>query len=220
MVAFGEKVRVHYIGTLDDGTEFDNSYKKGEMLEFTVGGGHMIPGFDREVSYMNVGEKRSVHLEPHEAYGAWREDFVEKVPCHLMPNWEQVPIGTPIVLRAQGGQMIQVTCMKVEDGMMHLDHNHFLAGKPLNFEIELVEVVRESAIEREKHGAGCACGCHEFKDAIIRQNAEAAEREAAHVHERGTDCGCGHEHHAHEVARAGHEHAHAAHAHDCACGCH
>ena len=197
MVAYGEKVRVHYIGTFDDGTEFDNSYKKGEMLEFVVGGGHMIIGFDRAVSQMGVGEKRTVRVEPEEGYGAYRDDFVEQVPCELMPNWQQVPIGQPIVLRAQGGQTIQVTCLKVEDGIMHLDHNHPLAGKALNFDIEVAEIVRESAIEREKHAAGCACGCHEFKEALTRQNEEAAARERGgeapeRHHEHGDACGCGH----------------------------
>lgn len=197
MVAIGEKVRVHYVGTLDDGTEFDNSYKFGEPLEFVVGGGHMITGFDRAVFNMEVGEKRSVRLEPMDAYGEWREDFVEQVPCHLMPNWEQIPLGQPIVIRAQGGQEIQVTCTKIEDGVMYLDHNHFLAGKPLNFDIEVVEVVRQSAIEREQHGSGCACGCHEFKEAITRQNAEAAARvegELGDGHACDDGCGCGHHH--------------------------
>ena len=209
MVAFGEKVRIHYIGTFDDGTEFDNSYKHGEPLEFTVGAGHMIVGVDRAVSQMGVGEKRKVRVEPAEGYGEYREDFVEQVPCELMPNWEELPVGRPIAIKAQDGQVIQVTCLKVEDGVIYLDHNHFLAGKPTNFEIEVLEVVHESAIEQEKHAAGCACGCHEFKDAITRQNAEAAARNAgrdadgcgfahehahSHAHEHGSGCSCGHDH--------------------------
>lgn len=159
MVAIGEKVRVHYAGTFDDGVEFDNSHKHGEILEFVVGGGHMIVGFDKAVAEMEVGEKRTVHLEPAEAYGEHRADFVEQVPCDLIPNWEELPIGEPVVLTAQNGQQIQVTCAKVEDGYVYLDHNHFLAGKPLNFEIELVEVVPQTDAEREQHGEGCDCGC-------------------------------------------------------------
>ena len=98
MVASGTRVRVHYIGTFDDGTQFDNSYEYGEALEFTVGGGHMIIGFDAAVAEMEVGEKRTVRIEPHEGYGEWREDFVEKVPCDLMPGWELLPIGQPVEL--------------------------------------------------------------------------------------------------------------------------
>lgn len=206
MVAFGEKVRIHYRGTFDDGTEFDSSYQHGEPLEFVVGGGHMIRGVDRAVQQMGVGERRTVHVEPADGYGEYREDFIERVPCELMPNWEQLPLGQPIGIKTQSGRDIQVTCLKVEDGMVFLDHNHFLAGKPVDFEIEVLEVVRESAVEREKHGQGCACGCHEFKDAITRQNAEAAERQKREQ---------GH----------GHDHGQVTPAHDhglgsCTCGCH
>lgn len=159
MVAIGEKVRVHYIGTLDDGSEFDNSYKHGETLEFVVGGGHMIVGFDKAVAQMEVGEKRTVRLEAAEAYGEHRPEYVEQVPCEYVPNWEELPIGEPVVLRAQNGQEIQVTCTKVENGILFLDHNHFLAGKPLTFEIELVEVVPQTDAERAHHEEGCGCGC-------------------------------------------------------------
>lgn len=210
MADIGQKVRVHYVGTLDDGTEFDNSYKRGEPIDFTVGAGQMIPGFDRAVFQMEQGERRTVRLKPAEAYGEWRGDFVEQIPCSMMPNWEQMPVGHPIVLRTADGQQIQVTCIKVKDGIMHLDHNHPLAGKALTFEIELVEVVRESAIEREKHGSGCACGCHEFKDAITRQNAEAAERR------RAQERGCGHDHHDGNCGCSGNHGPE--HGHDCGCG--
>jgi len=195
MVALGSKVRVHYIGTYDDGREFDNSYKLGETLEFVVGGGHMIVGFDKAVAEMQPGEKRSVHIEPAEGYGECRADFVEQVPCDLIPNWEELPIGEPLVMQAQNGQQIQVVCSKVEDGVMFLDHNHFLAGKPLNFEIELLEVSEPGSFEPEAHGDDCDCGCHAHE----------------HDHEHGPDCGCGHDHE--------HGHAHD-HDHDCDCGFH
>lgn len=180
MVAQGSKARVHYIGTYDDGTEFDNSYKLGETLEFVVGGGHMITGFDRAVADMEPGEKRSVRIEPAEGYGEWREDFVEQVPCGYIPNWEELPLGEPLVLQAQNGQQIQVVCLKIEDGVVFLDHNHFLAGKPLNFEIELVEVLAPGSFELEEHDSDCDCGCHDH----------AHDRDH-HEHAHGDDCGCG-----------------------------
>lgn len=190
MVAKGELARVHYIGTLDDGSEFDNSYKGGEMLEFVVGGGHMIVGFDKAVAEMEVGEKRTVRLEPEEAYGEHREDFVEQVPCEYLPYWNQLPIGQPIVLTAQNGQPIQVVCSKIEDGYVYLDHNHFLAGKPLNFEIELVEVLPAGEADYDDCGCGDPdCGCGHSHD---------------HGHGHGDDCGCDHDH--------GDD--------DCGCGCH
>lgn len=200
MADLNDRVRVHYRGTFDDGTQFDSSYEAGEPIEFVVGDRNMIPGFNLAMLRMGPGETLKIHLEPREAYGEYREDLVEQIPCQLMPNWERMPIGVPVTLRVQGGQEIRVTCQKVEDGVMYLDHNHPLAGKALNFEIELVEVCnRESAIEREKHAEGCACGCHKMKDMLLAQNAEAAElehaaREAEHGHEHGHDCGCGHHH--------------------------
>lgn len=174
MVAKGELARVHYIGTLEDGSEFDNSYKHGETLDFVIGAGHMIVGFEKAVAEMEVGEKRTVTLQPEEAYGERRADFVEVVPCELIPNWEELPVGEPILLTAQNGQQIEVMCAKVEDGLVYLDHNHFLAGKVLNFEIELVEVVPAGEFDND-HGCDdpdCGCGGH------------------GHDHDHDHDCGC------------------------------
>lgn len=138
MVAKGTKVEVHYRGTLDDGTQFDSSYDRGETLGFTVGAGQMIPGFDAAVAEMEVGEKRTVRLEPKDAYGEFDESRVLQVPCESFPNWEQLPVGEPVMLRSPYGPM-QATCTKIEDGKIYLDTNHELAGKALTFEIELVE---------------------------------------------------------------------------------
>ncbi|MBR3690860.1 MAG: FKBP-type peptidyl-prolyl cis-trans isomerase [Eggerthellaceae bacterium] len=197
MVAVGSKVSVHYVGTFDDGTEFDNSYKLGEMLEFVIGGGHMITGFDKAVSEMEVGERRSVRLAPEEAYGEWRSDFVEPVPCEYLPNWEDLPLGEPVVLQAQNGQQIQVLVSKVEDGVVYLDHNHFLAGKPINFEIELVEVAAPGSFEHV-HDDDCDCGCHDH----------ARDGHGAHGHE---------EHARNHDGHRDHEHSHGE---SCSCGCH
>lgn len=137
MVAKGTKVEVHYRGTLDDGTQFDCSYDRGETLGFTVGAGQMIPGFDAAVAEMEVGEKRTVRLEPAEAYGEYDEARVIQVPCANFPNWEQIPVGVPIMLSTPYGPM-QATCLKIEDEKLFFDTNHELAGKALTFEIELV----------------------------------------------------------------------------------
>lgn len=216
MVALGSKVSVHYIGTFDDGSEFDNSYKLGEMLEFVIGGGHMIAGFDHAVAEMEVGEKRSVRLEPEEAYGEWRADYVEAVPCELLPNWQDLPLGEPVVLQAQGGQQIQVLVSKVEDGVVYLDHNHFLAGKPINFEIELVKVEAPGAFEHG-HDEDCGCGCHDHDHGHAHGHAHDHAHDHEHAHD--DDCGCGcHDHdHAHDHAH-GHGHAHVGHDHEHAQG--
>ena len=178
MVASGSRVRVHYIGRFDDGTQFDSSYEYGETLEFVVGGGHMIVGFDAAVAEMELGEKRTIRIEPHEGYGEWREDFVEKVPCDLMPGWELLPIGQPVAIQTQAGQTIEVTCMKVEDGFIYLDHNHFLAGKPLTFDIELVEVLPAGSSAFAGHAGDCGCGCGGHDHA------------SHHEHDGGCGCGC------------------------------
>ena len=188
MIDKGDVARVHYVGTFDDGTQFDSSYEQGEALEFVVGGGHMIVGFDRAVAEMVPGEKRRVRIEAAEAYGEYREDFIERVPCDLMPGWQDLPVGQPVVIQTQTGQTIQVTCLKVEDGVVYLDHNHFLAGKPLTFDIELIEVVHQSAEGHAGHveECGCGCGCHDHEGAVDHE----AEEEA-----HGHSCACGCEHH-------------------------
>jgi len=139
MVAQGKKVKAHYRGTLDDGTQFDCSYDRGEPIEFTVGAGQMIAGFDTAVAEMELGEKRTVRLEPAEAYGEYDPARVLQVPCAQFPNWEQMPIGVPVMLSTPYGPM-PATCLKVEDEKLFLDTNHELAGKALTFEIEVVEI--------------------------------------------------------------------------------
>ncbi|MBQ9954714.1 MAG: peptidylprolyl isomerase [Eggerthellaceae bacterium] len=139
MVAQGKKVKAHYRGTLDDGTQFDCSYDRGEPIEFTVGAGQMIAGFDAAVAEMELGEKRTVRLEPAEAYGEYDPARVLQVPCAQFPNWEQMPIGVPVMLSTPYGPM-PATCLKVEDEKLFLDTNHELAGKALTFEIEVVEI--------------------------------------------------------------------------------
>lgn len=139
MVAQGKKVKAHYRGTLDDGTQFDCSYDRGEPIEFTVGAGQMIAGFDAAVAEMELGEKRTVRLEPAEAYGEYDPARVLQVPCANFPNWEQLPIGVPVMLSTPYGPM-PATCLKVEDEKLFLDTNHELAGKALIFEIEVVEI--------------------------------------------------------------------------------
>ena len=121
----GKKVRVHYTGTLADGTKFDSSLDRGEPLEFTCMAGQMIPGFDAAVKDMELGEKKTVVIPAADAYGEYREDLLQKVPV------DQIP----------GGQPCPVLVRDISDGMVTFDMNHELAGKDLTFEIELVEIL-------------------------------------------------------------------------------
>ncbi|MCH3943430.1 MAG: peptidylprolyl isomerase [Atopobiaceae bacterium] len=135
----GKKVKAHYRGTLDDGTQFDSSYDRGEPIEFTCGAGQMIAGFDDAVRGMAVGERKTVHLEPAEAYGERREDLVVRFPIDQVPNPEQLSVGDKVMLSGPMGQPIPATVAAIDAEAVTVDANHDLAGKALNFEIELVE---------------------------------------------------------------------------------
>ena len=138
MVTKGQKVTVHYTGTLDDGSEFDSSVTRGEPIEFLAGVGQMIPGFDAAVMDMEVGEKRTVHIPSAEAYGEYRESHVEEIPLEYIPNADQLPVGQFIYLPLEDG-MMRIKVLKIEGDNAFFDHNHELAGKDLTFDIELLD---------------------------------------------------------------------------------
>ena len=137
----GKKVKVHYTGTLDDGTTFDSSRDRGEPLEFICMAGQMIKGFDAAVRDMAVGDKVTVHLEPSEAYGERRGELVQEFPMsHVPQEMRGVTVGDKLMLRSSQGQPVPVRVARVTPKELYLDMNHEMAGKALNFEIELLEV--------------------------------------------------------------------------------
>lgn len=137
----GKKVKVHYTGTLDDGTKFDSSYDRNEPLAFTCMAGQMIPGFDAAVRDMAVGETVTVRLEPEDAYGPRREELVQTVPMAQLPGSEQLAVGQQVMLSsAAGGRPFPATVTAKDDTSITFDMNHEMAGKALNFEITLLEV--------------------------------------------------------------------------------
>lgn len=138
----GKKLRVHYRGTLDDGTQFDSSYDRGETLEFVCGAGQMIAGFDAAVVDMQEGEKKTVRIPAAEAYGERRDDLILTFPANQVPNIEQISAGDKLFLQTPSGQPVPATVIKVDETGVVLDANHELAGKDLTFDIELVEVVK------------------------------------------------------------------------------
>lgn len=140
MVDRGKTVKVHYTGTLDDGTQFDSSIGRAP-LEFQAGMGMMIPGFDAAVLEMEVGEKRTVKIPAAEAYGESDPKKVAKIPRDNFPHAEQAPLGVRIMLSTPTGQPLPAVITAVDDEFVTVDFNHELAGKDLTFEIELVEVV-------------------------------------------------------------------------------
>ena len=135
----GKKVKVHYTGTLDDGTKFESSIDRGEPLEFVCMAGQMIPGFDKAVENMNVGDKITVHLEPSEAYGERSEEAIQTIPLSNIPGAEDLPVGETVFLQGPNGQPFPAKVAAMDDTTVTFDMNHELAGKPLNFEIELLE---------------------------------------------------------------------------------
>jgi FKBP-type peptidyl-prolyl cis-trans isomerase 2 len=140
MAKSGQKVKAHYRGTLDDGTVFDDSYKRGEPIEFVVGVGQMIPGFDAAILEMEPGERKTVRIPAADAYGERQEEAVQSVPTQYIPNAEKLPIGEYIHMPLEGGRMARCKVVKVENGEATFDLNHELAGQDLTFEIELVQV--------------------------------------------------------------------------------
>jgi FKBP-type peptidyl-prolyl cis-trans isomerase 2 len=138
-VKHGDTVRIHYRGTLADGTEFDSSAGRAP-LEFTVGSGQIIPGLDRALPGMTVGEKKTVTIAPEDAYGARHPDASQAVPRDQIPAEIPLAVGTALQMRTPNGGMVQVTVTEVTEDSVTLDANHALAGRDLTFAFEIVSI--------------------------------------------------------------------------------
>ncbi len=136
----GDTVRIHYTGTLADGSTFDSSEGR-DPLEFTLGAGQVIPGFDKAVTGMDVGDSQTVEIPADDAYGPVNPDGRQSFPRDKVPENIPLDIGTRLQLSGPQGQPIMVTVTEVTDEEVILDANHPLAGKDLTFKIELVEIV-------------------------------------------------------------------------------
>ena len=136
----GKTCRTHYRGTFNDGTQFDSSYDRGEPLEFVCGAGQMIQGFDAAVANMEVGQIVDVHLMPEEAYGMPDPNAIFTIETAQLPGSENLKVGQQVYLTSQYGQPFPVKVTAKEGTTITLDANHEMAGKELNFRIELVEV--------------------------------------------------------------------------------
>lgn len=135
----GDKVKVHYTGTLDDGSVFDSSRER-QPLEFQVGTGQLIPGFEKAVLDLSPGESTTVNIPSSEAYGDKREDMVVDVEREKLPQDIQPEVGLQLQLQQPSGQPMPVVISSVTESHITLDANHPLAGRDLTFEIELVSV--------------------------------------------------------------------------------
>ena len=135
----GDVVKVHYTGKLVNGEQFDSSVGR-EPLEFTVGAGQMIKGFDDAMPGMNLGEKKTINIAPEDAYGPRSEEAIIEFPKENVPADMVLEPGMPLTLSNQAGQPVPVIVIEVKDDVIILDANHFLAGQELIFDIELVEI--------------------------------------------------------------------------------
>lgn len=135
----GDSVKVHYTGTLADGTQFDSSQGR-DPLEFTLGAGNVIPGFDQGVADMAAGDTKTIHIPAEEAYGPRHDHLTQDVPRSAMPA--DIELEQGMVLHAQGpeGQTLNFTVVEFDDQTVKVDGNHPLAGKDLTFALELVSI--------------------------------------------------------------------------------
>ena len=135
----GDVVKVHYTGKLINGEQFDSSVGR-EPLEFIVGAGQMIKGFDDAMPGMNLGEKKTINIAPEDAYGPRSEEAIIEFPKQNVPADIKLEPGMPLTLSNQDGQPVPVIIVEVKEEVIVLDANHFLAGQELIFDIELVEI--------------------------------------------------------------------------------
>ena len=133
----GNKVKVHYTGTFNDGKVFDSSEGK-EPLEFTIGNNQVIPGFENGIKEMNLNEEKTIKINPKEAYGERDEKLVVKVSRDKFPP--EVEVGGNLILKGPNGEQIPALIKEVKDNEVIIDLNHQLAGKELTFKIKVVEV--------------------------------------------------------------------------------
>lgn len=135
----GDTVKVHYTGRLDDDTVFDTSRGKSP-LEFTIGEGNLIKGFENGLIGMEIGEKKNLVIPPEEAYGQSDENLTTKVDRKHLPDSVQPAIGMQLQVKQKDGSIFVVWITGMDEDMITLDANHPLAGKTLNFDVELTDI--------------------------------------------------------------------------------
>ncbi|KKB10706.1 peptidylprolyl isomerase [Devosia geojensis] len=137
----GDIVRIHYIGRLTDGTEFDSS-SGGEPLEFTLGTGQVIRGLDEHLQGMEEGDRSTVTIPSDDAYGPHRPDAVQTVERASIPSEVELAVGAQLQARTRDGTIVPLVVTGFDASTVELDANHPLAGKDLVFDVELVQIVK------------------------------------------------------------------------------
>ncbi len=139
----GDTIKVHYHGKLTTGETFDSSAGR-EPLEFEVGSGMVIKGFDDGVTGMSVGEKKTINIPFMEAYGPKNPDMIIEMPKDRFPRDMEIEVGMPLGMSDPNGQQFQVTVVEIKEEMVMLDANHPLAGQDLIFDLELMEIAGDA----------------------------------------------------------------------------
>jgi len=137
----GDTVRVHYIGKLTDGTQFDSSEGR-DPLEFKIGSGMVVKGFDEAVLGMELNETKTVTIPPEKAYGLRSDDFIADIPRKEFPADFRATVGEKLLITLGDGAQVPVVITKIDDEIVQIDGNMELAGKTLIFTITLVEIIK------------------------------------------------------------------------------
>ena len=137
----GDKVRVHYIGTLEDGSVFSSTYEEDEPFEFTIGEENLLKSFDNAVTGMNVGETKTISVPPEDGYGEYKKEFVFRTERAQFPADLELDLGKRLQIRLADGKTVIATVQAITDDSVLLDANDPLAGKTLTFKIELLEIL-------------------------------------------------------------------------------
>jgi peptidylprolyl isomerase len=140
IVKKGDKVKVEYTGTLEDGSVFDSSDKHDTPIEFTVGSGQLIKGFENAVIGMKVGEEKEIKVPPDEAYGQHNPELVKDMPRNIFPENKEIAPGMIFLVSLQDGRQIPVWISKISENSVTVDLNPPLAGKTLTFKIKILEI--------------------------------------------------------------------------------
>ena len=141
----GKNVSFHYVGTLDDGEQFDSSYDRGVPMTTTIGSGQLVAGFESALMGMKPEEKKSVVIESKDAYGDYNLNALQSVPLTSFPEDFEGEVGKFVQGRGENEQVFTAIITEVADDSVTLDFNHPLAGKNLNFDIEVITVTDADA---------------------------------------------------------------------------
>lgn len=146
----GDKILVHYTGTLEDGTVFDSSEKHGKPLECEVGQGMLIKGFEQALLGMNEGEEKEIKLTPTEAYGDHNPELIKPVPKAQLPQGQEIKEGMILLMQLPTGQQVPTKIAEVGETEVKIDMNHPLAGKTLIFKLKLEKITAKGEAEKKE----------------------------------------------------------------------